>query len=72
MLIVELISLKTPYHQLNQIDIPDAIVNGELPPLPTVDDPALEPIISIMYRCLSRDPLQRPNSKQLVSEFAFL
>ncbi|PRP79933.1 hypothetical protein PROFUN_05909 [Planoprotostelium fungivorum] len=72
MLIVELLTLKTPYHHMNQIDIPDAIMRGIMPPVPTITDHSLEPIIQIMNRCLSMDPLQRPNSKQLVTEFAFL
>eukprot|EP01117_Protostelium_nocturnum_P018843 TRINITY_DN7967_c0_g1_i1.p1 TRINITY_DN7967_c0_g1~~TRINITY_DN7967_c0_g1_i1.p1 ORF type:complete len:1128 (+),score=398.43 TRINITY_DN7967_c0_g1_i1:226-3609(+) len=72
MLIIELLTLKTPYHQYAQMEIPDLIMKGIQPKIPPITDPAIAPIINIMNRCLNMEPTQRPNSRALVSELAFL
>jgi len=67
MMMVEVLTLKHPYHQHRQFDIPQLICQGVLPELtPEIaNDEAYKPLIKIVYECF-KEVKSRPSAKELV------
>eukprot|EP00198_Chlamydomonas_reinhardtii_P002419 XP_001691755.1 predicted protein [Chlamydomonas reinhardtii] len=66
----ELMMLRTPYKEMDQRDVPHAVVRRRLrPDFHPMAPPAY---CNLAARCWTADPRQRPTATQLVSELQFL
>jgi len=70
MVLLELLTLHTPYWDIEPRAVPSMVDRGTLPTIPdeVKNIPDYQPFFVLMYKCLAREPAERPASPELVSE----
>ncbi|KAK9469037.1 kinase-like domain-containing protein [Lipomyces arxii] len=61
--VIELITGKAPYYELESMQALYRIVHDEHPPLPAAISPTLH---DFLMRCFQKDPLRRPSARELL------
>ncbi|EGG15339.1 putative protein serine/threonine kinase [Cavenderia fasciculata] len=66
MLVFEIVTLRTPYHQFSHLQAIEMILKGTPPPiLNNTLPPSFQPLLEIVYSCLDLDPKKRPSAAKL-------
>lgn len=63
-LLFELVAQKRPFVNISSFALPDAVIAGARPDVPTE---AAEPLRGIMQQCWATDPQDRPSFKTIVA-----
>lgn len=70
MVLVQIITRMTPYHNVSKVEAVSLIIKGILPSFPQDSlSPCLNKIITITKSCLQLDPNLRPSAESLIISF---
>jgi tetratricopeptide (TPR) repeat protein/tRNA A-37 threonylcarbamoyl transferase component Bud32 len=65
--VYELLAGRQPFAGANAVQVVDAILHKDPPPLAELDDPGAAPLLRLLRRMLAKDPDQRPQTMREVA-----